>query len=85
VQRQRYGARPRQDDVRALRLPLLGWRDTLIPMIDAPYKRVNIELQIHQNEDGSWAAWCSLKWPDSALEQVQHYIDRRESDKCKGA
>ena len=75
-------------------------------MIEATYKGVKIELEITQNEDGNWAAWCSLKWPDgnakhfagkyalateqsmhtSALEQVHHYIDRREFDKRqKGA
>lgn len=69
-------------------------------MIEAAYKRVKIELEIHQNEDGSWAAGCSLKWPDGnaehfagkyplppnsqhtpTLEQVHHYIDRRDLDK----
>jgi hypothetical protein len=46
------------------RLPRLGWRDTLVPMIEEVYKGVKIELEIMQNEDGNWAAWCSLKWPD---------------------
>ena len=83
--------------------PLVPVRDTLVPMIEATYKGVKIELEITQNEDGNWAAWCSLKWPDgkaeqfagkyslaseqsahaSALEQVHHYIDRRESEKSQ--
>jgi hypothetical protein len=38
-------------------------------MLEAMYKLVEIELQIHQNEDGNWAAWCSLKWPDGSIER----------------
>ena len=38
-------------------------------MIEATYKGVKIELEITQNEDGNWAAWCSLKWPDGKAEQ----------------
>jgi hypothetical protein len=37
-------------------------------MIEATYKGVKIELEIKQNEDGNWAAWCSLKWSDGRAE-----------------
>jgi hypothetical protein len=37
-------------------------------MVEASYKGVKIELEITQNEDGNWAAWCSLEWPDGNAE-----------------
>jgi hypothetical protein len=44
-----------------------------MPMIEAAYKRVKIQLEINQNEDGNWAAWCSLKWPDG---NTEHFAGR---------
>jgi hypothetical protein len=38
-------------------------------MVEATYKGVKIELEMNQNDDGNWAAWCSLKWPDGNTEQ----------------
>jgi hypothetical protein len=32
-------------------------------MIEATCKGVKIELEINENEDGNWVAWCSVKWP----------------------
>ncbi len=48
--------------------PALGWRDTLVPMVEATHKQVKIELEMNQNEDGNWVARCSLEWPDGITE-----------------
>ena len=48
--------------------PVLGWRDTLVPMVEATHKQVKIKLEMNQNEDGNWVARCSLKWPDGITE-----------------
>ena len=37
-------------------------------MVEATHKQVKIELEMNQNEDGSWLARCSLKWPDGSTE-----------------
>jgi hypothetical protein len=44
------------------------WVGVIVPMVEATYKSVKIELKITQNEDGAWVTRCSLKWPDISTE-----------------
>ena len=37
-------------------------------MVEATHKQVKIKLEMNQNEDGNWSAWCSLTWPDGSTE-----------------
>ena len=66
-------------------LTALGWRDTLVPMIERVYhyRRVKVELKIEQKEDGNWSGRYKLTWVDGSTEEflTKHDLPTAESAK----